>query len=117
MIENQVGALSNTGIEPVRSNRGDAFLLSRSTILVLSGVLLGMALRESVVTNVHLHGFYIGLTGLVAYLGLEVTSRRKHERELREAHDRMMSVLNTRIDKHVARTNVDPLAPPGAAGQ
>jgi hypothetical protein len=89
------------------NHKRDLILVSRSSILLLSGILMGMALREGVVPWAHFHGFFIGLTGLIAYFGLEVVSRRKAEREVREAHDRMVNILNSRIEKLVARSDGD----------
>jgi hypothetical protein len=113
MMESQPGNTCELGFEQSSVPKREAILLSRSTILVLSGVLLGLALREGVLPSMHSLGFYVGLTGLIAYLGLEVASRRKHERVAREAHDRMVSILNSRIDKHMARPHPETPAPVG----
>jgi hypothetical protein len=85
----------------------EMILVSRSSILLLSGILIGMALRDGVQPWAHFHGFFIGLTGLIAYVGLEVVSRHRADRETREAHDRMVNVLNSRIEKLVVRSNGD----------
>lgn len=104
MTNSRAEVLNEFGNGLALYHKREAILVSRSTILLLSGVLMGMALREGVVPWAHFHGFYIGLTGLIAYLGLEIVSRRRHDREAREAHDRMVNILNSRIDKHVARS-------------
>lgn len=105
MSDSRLANVNQAESVPVLSPRRDSILVSRSTILLLSGILMGMVLRDGVLPWTHFHGFYFGLTGLVAYFGLEVVARRRAEREVREAHERMVNILNSRIDKHVSRSN------------
>ena len=82
------------------------WLLSRSTILILSGILIGMGIGNGWTASIHKLGFSAGMVGLVSYLGLDTVSRRRREKEEERALHQASCKLDTRIFRHIARTTI-----------
>lgn len=79
-------------------NTGEAPpLLSASTILILSGFLIGLTVGRMVGNDLSPFVLACGLAGFLAYLGLDVAATRRKE-ELEAEEKRMME---SRLDKHV----------------
>ncbi|MBI5761053.1 MAG: hypothetical protein HZA46_21220 [Planctomycetales bacterium] len=76
-------------------------LLSRSTILILSGILVGMGLRDGLEHQLYLAGYFSGAVGIIAYFGLEVLAQRRQREATRETLQRAATVLNSWLAKEV----------------
>jgi hypothetical protein len=76
-------------------------LLSRSTILILSGILVGMGLRDGLEHQLYLVGYFSGAVGIIAYFGLEVLAQRRQREATRETLQRAATVLNSWLAKEV----------------
>ena len=78
-------------------------LLSHSTVLILSGFLIGMVCRRIADPRIEVLVFAVGVLGVVAYIGLDQVARRRQERAHRTAAERANQDLERRIDRHIAR--------------
>ena len=71
-------------------------LLSTSTILILSGFLLGISLAQPL-GELSFYVFTCGLTGLVAYITFEMTGVREDRDTLRSSQE----LMEARLLRHV----------------
>lgn len=76
-------------------------LLSRSTILILSGVLIGMGLSYGVTPDTQLYGFIAGIIGLFAFLGLDSHTRHQEQRAMQRAIDQATCIIEHRLGRHI----------------
>jgi hypothetical protein len=74
-------------------------LLSRSSILILSGILVGMGLRDGLQHELYLLGYFAGAIGIISYFGLELLAQRRQREATKETLQRAASVLNSWLDK------------------
>lgn len=74
-------------------------LLSRSTILILSGMLVGMGLRDGLEHQLYLTGGLAGAVGIIAYFGLELLAQRRQREATKDTLQRAATVLNTWLAK------------------
>lgn len=86
-------------------------LFSRTTILILSGVLMGIGLGQPTISSIHQQSLCASLAGMVAYLGLTVAARRRQREEIRSAFERATWNLNQRLDKFIPDGTDLPAAP------
>lgn len=86
--------------QPVRRPMSQP-LLSRSSILILSGILVGMGLRDGLENRLYLLGYFAGAIGIIAYFGLEMLAQRRQREATKETLQRAATVLNTWLDKEV----------------
>lgn len=77
--------------------------LSRSSILILSGFLAGLASARTVSANTQLLMSSAAAAGLCAYLSFEHLARLRQRRNDRIAVERMMDRLERRLDRHIPR--------------
>jgi|GEM_PF-3001347 len=82
-------------------------VVSRSTILILSGFLFGLAFGRTLPAAMELHVVCGGGVGLLAYIVLEGISRRRQQQAQRENEARLTRRLESRMKRHIPR--VDPL--------
>lgn len=78
-----------------------ALPLSRSTILILSGVLIGMGVSYGVTPDTQLYGFVAGIIGLFAFLGLDSHTRHQEQRAVQRAIDQATCVIENRLCRHI----------------
>jgi hypothetical protein len=86
-------------------------IISRTTILILSGVLMGIGVGHASVTTAHRQALCASVAGLVSYLGLSVAARKRHREAIRTAVEQATWNLNTRLDKFTAGGVDSPSAP------
>lgn len=72
-------------------------LVSTSTILILSGFLIGLTVGKSVTDTLSPFVLDCGLAGLLAFIALEFASSRREEEEAQEEQDQIQS----RLDRHI----------------
>lgn len=90
-------------------------VISRTTILILSGVLMGVGLGQPAVSQVHRQALSASLVGLVSYLGITVAARKRHREAIQTAFEQATWNLNTRLDRFVAG-RMDAMAAPHHCG-
>lgn len=78
-------------------------LVSQSSILILSGFLLGTVFNDSIPPEIHAYATLAGTCGVIAYIGLRFVSVRYLGMGGQMATEEAVSKLENRIDRHVAR--------------
>lgn len=78
-------------------------LLSHSTILILSGFLIGMVAHNYVQSQAAPYVYLTGIVGLIAYLGLGQLARSRQKRAESLACERASDMLVQRLNRHVPR--------------
>ena len=77
-------------------------VISRSAILILSGVLIGTTLSQGHLTGVAFCGFCAGIIGMLAFYALDRAAQGRRERVVRRKLAVVDSTLTNRLQKHVA---------------
>ena len=77
-------------------------LLSHSTILILSGFLIGMASSNITQPGSQFYVYCIGLFGIVSYFALGHVAKSRHEKSAQMAADKAASRMEGRLDRHVS---------------
>lgn len=78
-------------------------LLSRSSILILSGILVGMGLRDGLENRLYQLGYFAGAIGIISYFGLELLAQRRQREATRITLQRAATVLNTWLDSETGQ--------------
>jgi hypothetical protein len=98
-------------------------LLSRSSILILSGILVGMGLRDGLENELYLLGYFTGVVGIISYFGLEMLAQHRHREATKVTLQKAATVLNSWLDKEVGEgprdatsTDKSPARPSGVSG-
>lgn len=86
-----------------RHRRKTGALVSQSSILILSGFLLGTMFSSSIPQEVRTYAHLAGTCGMIAYVGLRFVSVRYLGAGGRLSTEEAVSKLESRIDRHVAR--------------
>jgi len=81
-------------------------LVSHSSILIFSGVLIGMVAARMVSREWQPIVYLVGLFGLVAYFGLALLAERRQRRTAERALEKASADLEHRFDRHVHREPV-----------
>ena len=82
-------------------SRNQRLRLARTTILILSSLLVGMGLGYGTSPEFQVHANSAGVVGVLFYLGLESHSRRVTERAAERAQARASGKLESRIHRHI----------------
>jgi hypothetical protein len=85
------------------SNGRPGVLVSRTAILILSGVLIGNGIGNGVMSGLHFYGFCAGLIGLISFFALDVLAHQRQLLKTRRRTESVTRVLDRRIRRHVAR--------------
>jgi C4-dicarboxylate-specific signal transduction histidine kinase len=85
------------------SEKSTRELVSRSTILILSGFLVGLGTSHGLDPAAQARVFCAAGTGFLAYVGLDLVARRRRQTADREAHSKATRQLERRIGRHVGR--------------
>jgi hypothetical protein len=72
-------------------------LVSVTSLLILSGFLIGVAVGQGVADDLSPYVLSCGLAGVLAYLGFDCAASRRRERELLKEHEQFMSRLNRHV--------------------
>ena len=90
---------SNVKVDPAVESSGP--LLSRSSILIISGLLLGITSAEAIDSGVRSSAFFAGACGLVAFCALEYVGRMRRSMVRRQAEREAITKHEQRIDQHI----------------
>ena len=77
-------------------------VVSRSAILILSGVLIGTTIGQGGLAGLAVYRFFAGVIGLISYLGLELVAHGRRKRVLRKTLAVVDSTLKSRLSRHVS---------------
>ena len=76
-------------------------IISRSAILILSGVLIGNSIHQGPLDGISFYGFCAGIVGMVSFLGLELAAQRGRQRVVQKTLAAADSTLMKRLRHHV----------------
>jgi hypothetical protein len=79
-------------------------VLSACTVLILSGFVLGMSIGSELPSQFQVPIFIVGLTGLVAYIGLDHVATRRRANAARREEDYFHDRLARHIDSNEGAT-------------
>ena len=94
MLQQQILNTGNSPEEPARS------LVSRSAILIVSGVLIGTGMGGGAMTGLQACSLSAGLIGVIAYFGLSWVARRSRSRLASRTIEATRATLDSRMDRH-----------------
>ncbi len=77
-------------------------VVSRSAILILSGVLIGSTVAQGALTGVAFSSFCAGIIGMISFLALNLAAHRRDTRIVRRTLAAADSNLTKRLRRHVA---------------
>ena len=83
-------------------------LVSQSTILILSGFLIGSVFRDYTETRLERNILFAGLVGIVAYIGLVFGAYSHGRRKRRVAMEKATSEMDNRIERHISDAPATP---------
>ena len=86
--------------KPVAPQRSPQ-IISRSAILILSGVLIGNSIHQGPLDGISFYGLCAGITGMVSFMGLELVAQRGRQRVVRKTLAAADSTLTQRLRRHV----------------
>jgi hypothetical protein len=86
--------------KPVAPQRSPQ-IISRSAILILSGVLIGNALHQGPLDGLSFYGFCAGIMGIISFLGLDLVARRGRQRVVRKTLAAVDLMLSKRLRRQI----------------
>jgi hypothetical protein len=90
-------SINGKPIAPQRSPQ----IISRSAILILSGVLIGNSIHQGPLDGISFSAFCAGIVGMVSFVGLELVAQRSGQRVVRKTLAAADSTLTKRLRRHV----------------
>jgi len=88
---------------PLASDVAEKSLVGQSSILILSGFLIGIAAGRVAPPGMELPVLAAGALGLAAYLVAGLSAAKRRRRAAISARDQAVSDLETRVERHVTR--------------
>ncbi len=76
-------------------------VVSRSAILILSGVLIGTSIAQGEMSGIAYSKFCAGMIGIISFLALDLLAQRRRTRVLRKTLAAVDSTLTMRLRRHV----------------
>jgi len=76
-------------------------LISRSSVLIFGGLLIGLTMSNAVYAGVRSQVFLAGAFGVVAYIGLNYVASIRRKRAIQRKHEEEISQLEARVDHHI----------------
>jgi hypothetical protein len=83
-------------------------VISRSAILILSGILIGTAFGQGGVNGLGSCRFCAGMVGAISYIGLELIANGRRKRIVRKRLAIARSTLKSRLSRHVSSHSPQP---------
>lgn len=80
-------------------------LISRSSVLIIGGLLIGLTMSNAVHAGIRSHVFLAGVGGVVAYIGLNCVAAIRRKRAIQKKHNEEISQLEARVDQHIHATD------------
>jgi hypothetical protein len=88
---------------PVAPQQPARQVISRSAILILSGVLIGTTISQGPLTGTAFYGFCAGIIGMISFLALDLAAQKRQTRVVRKRLATANSKLTTRLHRHVTQ--------------
>ena len=79
-------------------------VVSHTTILILSGLLIGMVAGSWTHPNVQMPVFVAGVLGLVMYIGVSRVAQRRQQ-SAHQTRERSLNKLEIRLNRHVSHAH------------
>ena len=95
--QQMVALVFETSVKMNIKKKGETQIISASTILILSGFLIGLTVGKIVSESLSPYVLSCGLAGFLAFIALELTGTQREEKI---DHDEKVHV-QTRLDRHV----------------
>lgn len=76
-------------------------VISRTAILILSGVLIGATLSQGNLAGVSFYAFIAGILGLISFVGLDLVAQKQRKHVVRQALLAADSNLTGRLRRHI----------------
>jgi hypothetical protein len=89
--------------------KSSGHVISRSAILILSGLLIGTAIAQGDLAGVAFYRFVAGIIGLIGFYALDLAAQSRQTRVVRKRLAAANSVLARRLRRHVPVHDVAPL--------
>ena len=86
--------------------KSSGHVISRSAILILSGLLIGTAIAQGDLGGVAFYRLVAGIIGLIAFYALDLAAQRRQTRVVRKRLAAVDSVLTRRLRRHVLVNDV-----------
>jgi hypothetical protein len=83
-------------------------VISRSAILILSGILIGTAIAQGDLAGVAFYRFVAGIVGLIAFYALDLVAQGQQARVIRQRLAATDSFLAGRLRRHLPANDVAP---------
>ena len=90
--------------EPTSESKPQAPLITRSSILILAGLLIGVTWTTAFhdgLSSARFYAFSAALAGVLAFLVLDLVAEQRRVRASRMAHQRAIERLEQRVDRHL----------------
>jgi hypothetical protein len=78
-------------------------VVSRSAILILSGILIGTTISQGHLTGTSFYGFCAGIIGMISFFALDLAAQKRQTRVIRKRLAAANSKLTTRLHRHVTQ--------------
>ena len=97
--------MSHSHVDRSEPYRNDSRLLTRSTVLILSGWFIGMATGRALAPGTEAYALLVGFTGMLSFLGLEYAAQQRKKRAASETLAETFEKLEQRIPHETAGHN------------
>lgn len=87
---------------PSAQFRNDTRILTRSTVLILSGWFIGMATGRALPAGTESYALLVGFTGMLAFLALEYSAQQRRKTAASESFAEIVEKLEQRLPHEVA---------------
>ena len=87
---------------PSAQFRNDTRILTRSTVLILSGWFIGMATGRALPPGTESYALLVGFVGMLAFLGLEYSAQQRRKAAASESFAEIVEKLEQRLPHEVA---------------
>jgi hypothetical protein len=88
---------------PIGSQQPARQVISRSAILILSGVLIGTTISQGHMTGTSFYRFCAGIIGMISFFALNLAAQKRQTHVVRKRLAAADSRLTTRLHRHVSQ--------------
>ena len=89
--------MSHSHVDHSEPYRHDSRLLTRSTVLILSGWFIGMATGRALTPGTEAYALLVGFTGMLSFLGLEYAAQQRKRQAASETLVETFEKLEQRL--------------------
>lgn len=96
--------MPHPSVDHAEPYRKDSRLVTRSTVLILSGWFIGMATGRALAPGTEAYALLVGFAGMVAFLGLEYAAEQRKKRAACRTLAETVEKLEQRIPHEMGRS-------------